>query len=165
VNLRRFYALCLCIGLGYQSQESVQWPQKATVSSASHERYGAVRGAEMVPKAGGRCAMDTRAESLAAGRDRRIQLVKTSWYGAAHQGRRMANGRPFDKRAFTCANRTIPLGKTVLLSNLNGARVVLTVTDRGPFVKGRDLDISEAAAEVLGLIGPGVATFKMEVVQ
>lgn len=78
----------------------------------------------------------------------------------------MANGCPFDLSAFTCAHRTLPLGSTVLVSTADGRiRVRVVVTDRGPFVGGRDLDVSKAAAEVLGLLEPGVAELRMEVLK
>lgn len=92
------------------------------------------------------------------------RFVVVSWYGRSHHGRLMANGQRFDCRAFTCAHKTMPFGTWVRVSKLDhSTAVVLEVTDRGPYIDGRDLDISEAAAEILGLIRPGVKTFQMEV--
>ena len=92
-------------------------------------------------------------------------IVTCSWYGAAHQGRLMADGTPFDMRAFTCAHRTLPLGQLVRISTVDGrTAVVLKVTDRGPFIEGRDLDVSYAAAQVLRLVRPGVSRMKMEII-
>lgn len=103
-------------------------------------------------------------EGQAGARPSPHRLVVVSWYGRSHHGRLMANGRPFDCRALTCAHKTMPFGTWVRVSRLDQrATVVLEVTDRGPYIDGRDLDVSEAAAEILGLIKPGVKTFRMEI--
>lgn len=86
--------------------------------------------------------------------------VTTSWYGKELRGSRMANGerfRPEDPE--TAAHKEWPLGTRLLLSNPgNGHCLVVEVKDRGPYVTGRDLDVSEAAAERLGLKNEGVVT-------
>lgn len=80
-----------------------------------------------------------------------------SFYGRTHQGKRMANGRPFDRRKLTAACRRFPLGALLLVKfNETGRSVVVTLTDRGPFVKHRELDLSEGAAIALGLKRKGV---------
>lgn len=80
-----------------------------------------------------------------------------SWYGKQHQGRRMSNGKRFDRRSFTAASRSLPLGSTIRVFNLeNGRFVDATVTDRGPARHDRVLDLSEAAARQLDFIGEGV---------
>src|SRR5581483_2190751 len=84
------------------------------------------------------------------------QQGRASWYGRQHQRRPTASGEPYDMRALTCAHRTLPLGTRVLVTNLdNGRSVELRVNDRGPFVDGRILDLSYAAAERLGAVGAG----------
>ncbi len=83
-----------------------------------------------------------------------------SWYGQQHQGKIMANGKPFDSRAFTTASRTLPLGAWIRVFNLrNGRCVDVQVTDRGPNKRLRDriLDLSEAAAKKLGFQRDGLA--------
>lgn len=75
-----------------------------------------------------------------------------SWYGSDFQGKPTANGETYDKDALTAAHPSLPFGTLLLVSNPdNGASVVVRINDRGPFVAGRDLDLSEAAAVILGL--------------
>jgi rare lipoprotein A len=89
--------------------------------------------------------------------------VRASWYGARHHGRRMANGQPFNMYGDTVAHRSLPLGTTVTLSNPRTGRAVQAqVTDRGPFIAGRDLDVSYGVAKKLGMLHAGVARLKME---
>ena len=86
-----------------------------------------------------------------------------SYYARAHEGRRTASGELFDMQAMTAAHRTLPFGTRVRVINLeNGRQVVVRINDRGPFRKGRIIDVSYAAARVLGLIGPGTARVRVE---
>jgi rare lipoprotein A len=80
-----------------------------------------------------------------------------SWYGPGFHGRLTAGGLPYDQYGMTCAHRTLPLG-TVLEVQHNGRTVIVRVCDRGPYVAGRDLDLSLAAAKRLRMIREGVAT-------
>ncbi|HWZ55398.1 MAG TPA: septal ring lytic transglycosylase RlpA family protein [Verrucomicrobiae bacterium] len=81
-----------------------------------------------------------------------------SWYGAQHQGRKMANGQRFDRRKLTAASWYFPLGTKIRVVNVkNGESVVVTVTDRGPNLRlHRILDLSEAAANRLGYVEEGL---------
>lgn len=81
-----------------------------------------------------------------------------SWYGVQHQGRKMANGKSFDRRKMTAASWYVPLGTVLRVVNLeNGRSVTVTVTDRGPNLRlHRILDLSEAAARELGYIEKGL---------
>jgi rare lipoprotein A len=81
-----------------------------------------------------------------------------SWYGAQHQGRKMANGKRFDRRKLTAASWYLPMGTTIRVVNLeNGKSVTVTITDRGPnFRLHRLIDLSEAAARQLDYIQKGV---------
>ena len=83
-----------------------------------------------------------------------------SWYGKQHQGRKMANGQPFDRRKMTAAAWNIPLGTVVRVINLkNGNSVNVTITDRGPHPRlSRAIDLSEAAAIELDYIDTGLAS-------
>ena len=76
----------------------------------------------------------------------------------------MANGRPFDPEALTAAHRTLPFG-TQLDVSYHGRSVRVTITDRGPYVAGRDLDLSLAAAQYLGLTNAGTAVVDAEVLE
>ena len=85
-----------------------------------------------------------------------------SYYGAALQGNRTASGERFDPRAFTAALRTIAFGTCLRVKNLeNGRSVDVRVNDRGPFVAGRIVDLSEAAARALDFIQRGIARVKL----
>lgn len=82
-----------------------------------------------------------------------------SWYGPGFHGRRMANGRRFDRNARTAASRILPLGTIVEVTNLaNGRMEVVTICDRGPYVRGRLIDLSEGTARRLGFLHHGLAT-------
>ena len=89
-----------------------------------------------------------------------------SWYGYPHHGRLTANGQRFNMHELTAAHRTLPFGTRLRVTNLiNGRSVTVTITDRGPFVKQRVLDLSYAAAREIGMIGPGTAPVQLEVLE
>lgn len=93
------------------------------------------------------------------------RIARASWYGHDSHGKRMANGEPFNMREMTVAHKTLPFGTKLKLSNpQNGKTVVATVTDRGPNVKGRDIDLSRAAAKKLGILDKGIARIQVAVV-
>jgi rare lipoprotein A len=88
-----------------------------------------------------------------------------SYYAAKFHGRRTANGETFNNRAMTAAHRTLPFGTRVRVTNpSSGASVVVRINDRGPFTKGRMIDVSRAAAEQLGLIARGHATVELALI-
>ncbi|MBV9453670.1 MAG: septal ring lytic transglycosylase RlpA family protein [Rubrobacter sp.] len=78
-----------------------------------------------------------------------------SWYGPELQGSPTASGEPFDPYGYTCAHKTLPFG-TQLLVSYEGKTVQVTVNDRGPYIDGRELDLSQGAADALGLTQAGV---------
>ena len=83
-------------------------------------------------------------------------IVVASWYGSQFQGKLMANGSPFNMNNLTVAHRSLPLGTRVRIQNVeNGREIIATVTDRGPYVKGRDIDLSRQAAKLLGIFQKG----------
>lgn len=87
-----------------------------------------------------------------------------SWYGIKHHGKRTANGETFDLRALTAAHPTLPLPSRVRVTNIeNGKSIEVRVNDRGPFINGRLIDLSEHAAEVLGFKKKGTARVRVEV--
>jgi rare lipoprotein A (peptidoglycan hydrolase) len=93
-------------------------------------------------------------------------LMTASWYGDQFQGRLTASGELFDLNKLTAANKTLPLGTRVkLTAPSTGRSVVVRINDRGPWLKGRDLDLSEAAAIELGIHDKGVATVEMALVK
>jgi rare lipoprotein A len=88
-----------------------------------------------------------------------------SWYGKEFHGKLGANGEVFDMTAFTAAHRKLPLGSIVRILNLeNGKSVNVRITDRGPYVTGRMLDVSQAAAQVLDMVEKGTAAVQIEVI-
>ncbi|HEF4778974.1 septal ring lytic transglycosylase RlpA family protein [Burkholderia multivorans] len=91
------------------------------------------------------------------------QTGRASWYGKGFHGRRTANGERFNMNAFTAAHRTLPLSSYIKVTNAsNGKWVVVKVNDRGPFKRGRVLDLSYAAAKVIGLVHAGTGRVKIE---
>ena len=83
---------------------------------------------------------------------------RASWYGPRFDGNPTASGETFDMNALTAAHRTLPLGSRVLVHNLdNDRRVVVKINDRGPYVQGRDIDLSYGAARQLGMVPDGLA--------
>lgn len=88
-----------------------------------------------------------------------------SWYGAAFSGKPTASGVPFDPGRLTAAHRSLPFGTKVEVTRTDtGAKVVVTVNDRGPYAGGRVIDVSEAAAKQLGMIQSGTAPVRLRVV-
>ncbi|MGP9824215.1 septal ring lytic transglycosylase RlpA family protein [Ectopseudomonas khazarica] len=88
---------------------------------------------------------------------------KASYYGQAHHGKRTASGERFDQHALTAAHRTLPFGTRVRVTNLNNERsVVVRINDRGPFVRGRIIDLSRAAAERLDMLRAGVVPVRLQ---
>ncbi len=92
--------------------------------------------------------------------DRAGRTMQASYYGRELEGRPMASGEPFDAAALTAAHKTLPFG-TELDVAYAGESMRVTVTDRGPYVAGRDLDLSLAAAREIGLTGPGEAPVRV----
>lgn len=83
---------------------------------------------------------------------------KASWYGPNHHGKKTANGERFNQNALTAAHPTLPFGTKVKVTNtLNNKSIVVRINDRGPYAKGRIIDLSRGAAAKLDLIKQGVA--------
>lgn len=86
-----------------------------------------------------------------------------SWYGPKFHGKLTASGEVFNQEKFTAAHQTLPWGSRVKVTNLaNGKSVDVRINDRGPFGKGRIIDVSRAAARVLGIVGSGITTVRLE---
>ncbi len=89
-----------------------------------------------------------------------------SWYGEEFQGMQTSSGELFDPNKMTAAHRTLPLGSRVKLTAVStGKSVIVRINDRGPWVKGRDFDISEAAAIALGIHEKGIAEIEATVAE
>ena len=95
-----------------------------------------------------------------------VETGVASWYGAPYHNRRSSNGEIYNMHALTAASLTLPLGSIVRVTNLKtGHSAVVRITDRGPFVEGRILDLSLAAAKQVDVWQPGIATVRLEVLQ
>lgn len=93
------------------------------------------------------------------------QVGVASWYGRSHAGQLTANGERFNPRAMTCAHRTLPLGSVLTVTNIaTGTNVTCRVNDRGPYIRGRILDLSEQAARRLGVGELGLVRVRIELV-
>lgn len=88
-----------------------------------------------------------------------------SWYGAPFNGRRTSDGEIYNMREFTAAHRTLPFNAVVRVTNLsNGSHVDVRINDRGPFVANRIIDLSYSAAEAIGMVGPGTARVRLDLI-
>ena len=88
-----------------------------------------------------------------------------SWYGKKFHGRKTASGERYNQNKMTAAHKTLPFGTNVRVKNIeNGKSVVVRINDRGPFKKGRIIDVSRAAAKKLGMINSGIAKVNIKVV-
>jgi|SRR5690242_15962448 rare lipoprotein A len=109
-------------------------------------------------------SIEPRAEPPAA-RERRVEPLGeglASWYGDAFRGRLTANGERFNPGALTAAHRTLPFGTCLHVENVaNGRSVNVRVNDRGPYVSGRIVDVSEAAARRLDMLHEGVGHVRL----
>src|SRR5438477_11829231 len=93
-----------------------------------------------------------------------VQLGVASWYGPGFHGNRTANGEIYDQYELTAAHPSLPLGTRAMVTNLtNGRAVEVRINDRGPFVDGRAIDLSYAAARTIGMIGPGTSRVRIDV--
>jgi rare lipoprotein A len=94
-----------------------------------------------------------------------VQTGKASFYADKFQGSRTASGEKYKRTKLTAAHKTLPLGTKVKVTNVDNKKsVIVTINDRGPYVEGRIIDVSGAAAEQLGFINQGIAEVTVEVV-
>ncbi len=94
------------------------------------------------------------------------QVGEASWYGPGFHGNQTASGEVYDMEAMTAAHRRLPFGSRVQVVNLdNGRSTQVTINDRGPFARGRIIDLSRAAARDIGMLGSGTARVRIEVLE
>lgn len=102
---------------------------------------------------------------LPSSESRSTQTGIASWYGPGFHGKATASGVIYNQNDLTAAHQTLPLGARVMVTNLeNGRSTEVAINDRGPFAKGRIIDLSYAAARSLGMIGPGTIPVRLEVI-
>ena len=115
------------------------------------------------------CARKSSAHVPSSVKPARIGETETgiaSWYGVPYDGRRAASGEIFDMEKLTAAHRTLPFDTWVEVTNLsNNKRVDVRITDRGPFVNGRIIDLSLAAAREIDLVTVGIVRVKIKVIK
>jgi len=93
-----------------------------------------------------------------------VEVGIASWYGQEFQGRPTSSREVYNMNDMTAAHRSLPFGTHVMVTNLvNDRSAVVRINDRGPFVRGRIIDLSYAAARVLGIVGPGTARVRLEI--
>ena len=115
------------------------------------------------------CAKRSSARAPIAVKPARIGETETgiaSWYGVPYDGRRSANGEIFNRKEFTAAHRSLPFDTWVEVTNLENRKSVdVRITDRGPFVKGRIIDLSMAAASQIDMVQAGIVRVKIKVIR
>ncbi len=110
-------------------------------------------------------SVDRRQEIKSYPKEGTTQIGIASWYGIEEHGLPTATGERFSKDAFTAAHKSLPMGTIVRVTNLeNGRDVIVKVNDRGPFVEGRMIDLSYAAAKSIAMIRKGTANVKVEII-
>lgn len=109
-------------------------------------------------------APNAEQEEVPEGKPIYSEVGVASWYGPPYNNRRGANGKIYDQNDVSAAHRTLPLGSLIRVTNLaNGKSAMMRVTDRGPFVPGRILDVSLGAAKELGMWRSGTARVRVDV--
>lgn len=94
-----------------------------------------------------------------------VENGMASWYGKPFDGHRTSDGEIYDMHQFTAAHRTLPFNSVVRVTNLaNGKQTEVRINDRGPFVSNRIIDLSYAAAQAIGMVGPGTAEVRLQLV-
>jgi rare lipoprotein A len=102
--------------------------------------------------------------TTACAKHKNIQVGKGSWYGKKFHGRSTANGEKYNMYAYTAAHKTLPFNTIVEVTNLsNNRKIIVRINDRGPYARGRIIDLSYLAAKKLGYINKGVAKLKVKV--
>lgn len=139
-------------------------PTKLAIASASSQSLGSSATEKDSSPPGLEQAADaTAAAAYSQGTVQPLALETTSgwteegiasWYGPRFQGKRTANGERFDPHELTAAHKTLPFGTRVRVKSMvNGKEVIVRINDRGPFIKDRIIDLSQAAAQAIGLLG------------
>ena len=128
------------------------------LNSANSEEKGQILVEEFVPKTVKENSVNTSSvEYINRG------PMKASWYGPKFHGKLTANGEIYDQMAFTAAHKQLSFGTLLKVTNpKNGRSVIVRINDRGPYIEGRDLDLSKGAAIELGILRKGVARLKIE---
>src|SRR5579864_3084210 len=150
--------LAVLVGCGSKHSAQVQVPQAPAISASESSAPPETSESERVEP-----------QEPSVSRSAKPIYVETgmaSWYGPSYNHRRAANGEVYDMNQLTAAHRTIPLNSVARVTNMKtGESVVVRITDRGPFVPDRNIDLSKAAAKRVGVYQHGTARVKIEVLQ
>lgn len=174
----------MVMSIGSHSKPAFAWPslllvavmiQSCSVISGSSQRLVSdLRETEAFSKLtpavnGAVLGRESREENAASSHARPSALRNigdASWYGPGFRGKKTASGDTFDDEKFTAAHKTLPLGSKVRVTNLSNRKVVeVEINDRGPFVEGRIIDLSQAAARTLGMVDGGTAKVQIELLR
>jgi rare lipoprotein A len=121
---------------------------------------------ESAPPAPSTTAPSTQTPATAAPQPAFVETGLASWYGPPYHNRKASNGEIYNMNALTAAHRTLPSGSVVRVTNVKtGHSVVVRITDRGPFIPGRIIDLSLAAAKAVDVWSPGLATVRVELLK
>ncbi len=173
VTLIILLTIFLLTGCGHprQARVSVPSPPAATADAAPEPAPVRAAPAKRNSHAPAEESRDADADLAQPSLPAQAQPLSTetgraSWYGPPYHNRRGSNGEVYNMHAMTAAHRTLPLGSIVRVTNLKtGHAALVRITDRGPFIPGRVLDLSLAAARKLDVYGPGTAEVKVDVLQ
>ncbi len=169
-NVVFIFLVILLTGCSGHKQAKVNVPPPptpaATVEHQSKTAPGARKPAETEPA---ESEEEQEAESIPVPADAQPVYTETglaSWYGPPYHNRRTSNGEVYNMHALTAAHRTLPLGSICRVTNeKTGHSTMVRITDRGPFIKGRIVDLSLAAAKKVDVWKAGLATVKLEVLK
>jgi rare lipoprotein A len=164
------FSLSLLSGCGHSKQARVDVPPPppiATESSTPITSAPPLASNEPLPAAKRKTNPDLAEPIIpASATPIATEIGRASWYGPPYDKRRGSNGEIYNMHAMTAAHRTLPLGSIVRVTNLTtGQKALVRITDRGPFIPGRILDLSLAAAKKLDVYLPGTAEVKVEVME
>jgi rare lipoprotein A len=168
---------CKCYSITANNEEIVQINQKTILANttrhlatdalqATNRLRRLIGNAEPLRVIAGKPAPAVRKVTQIAAGPVRVQIASgyASWYGPGFHGNRSASGEIYNQNAMTAAHRSLPFGTYVQVTNMdNGRSVVVRINDRGPFVGGRVIDLSAAAARALGVINTGIAPVRLDV--
>jgi rare lipoprotein A len=156
----------LLTGCGGHKQARVDVPPPPPISEPVPQPAPTTSSANAAPS---KATVPTRQEddefrNLQNAKPISVETGLASWYGGPYHNRRGSNGEIYNMHAMTAAHRTLPLGSIVRVINVKtGDAVLVRITDRGPFVEGRILDLSQAAAKKIDVMQAGVAMVRIEV--
>lgn len=159
----------LAVGCGHHKQNTQQQsrqtapPISSSSSSSSGSRSGAIGRIAPTPAPPGGVD-DEDLEYIQTHRPVFSEQGTATWYSAPYKGRKSANGQVFSDDALTAAHRTLPMGSLIVVTNLRtGQSSPMRITDRGPFVEGRILDLTMASAKATGIYRAGLAQVRLDV--